>query len=78
MRKNHKHLHEGQIVKLEFTPAPFVSFSTECNLCSHLIRFKLYPFQHTTASYKSNTTGCQVGKNVTFGSHVAKETFKIF
>ena len=78
MWKNLKHLQAAQIVKLVFTPAPFLSFLTALNLRSHLVQSKLYSYQRTTGSYKCNSLRCQVVKECyQFPSHVTEETFKI-
>ena len=64
MQKNPKHLQAAQTVKSVFTPSPFVLFLKACNLRSHLVRSKIYPFKRTIGSCKCNTLRCQVGKSV--------------
>ena len=81
IHSNLNHLYVDQLVRSVFTPAPFISFRTACNLKIHLVCSKLYPLKRTTGSYKCKTPCCQVGKNVEicyeFSSHVTTETLKI-
>ena len=55
IRSNLRHIYADQLVRSKFTPAPFISFRTACNLMSHLVRSKHYPLKRTTGSYKCNT-----------------------
>ena len=55
IRSNLRHIYADQLVRSKFTPAPFISFRTACNLMSYLVRSKHYPLKRTTGSYKCNT-----------------------
>ena len=64
IQNNIKHLYADVKVRSAFTPAPFVSFHTACNLRSHLVRSKLYPLVRKTGSQKCKFQLCLTCKNV--------------
>ena len=81
IQNNIKHVYADVRVRTVFTPAPFASFRTACNLRSHLVRSKLYPLERKTGSRKCKFQLCLTCKNVqecnTFSGFVTKESFKI-
>ena len=64
MKKYQNILHQDQSVERVLTPFLMVSYCNAINLCSYLVRGKLYPLERTRGSYKCGSTRCQVCNNI--------------